>query len=68
MIGVIPDRSDSAAVYSGVISSRTLDGTTTFQGLLRNNSGTEAPVDCSGPLRGEFVSLNCRATPLMTGR
>ena len=60
MFGVIPDRNDSAAVYSGVVSSRTVDGTTTFQGLLRSNTGSEAGVDCAGPLRGEFVALNCR--------
>lgn len=65
MNGVLPDRSDSAAVFSGVISSRTVDGRTTFQGELRNNQGLEVPVDCGGPLQGEFVALTCRPMPIV---
>lgn len=64
-IGTWQDLRDSGASLSGLLNTRTTDGTTQLQGVLSSPSGRETPVDCAGALRGQFASLSCR-TPLVT--
>jgi hypothetical protein len=60
-IGVWRDLRDTGASFSGLLSTRTVDGTTQLVGALENLEGRGVAVDCAGPLRGQYVSLNCRA-------
>jgi hypothetical protein len=60
-IALVPrERMGSAAVYSGVLATRSLGNTVSLTGTLRAPDGTEWAVECDGPSSAAPSALTCR--------
>jgi hypothetical protein len=60
-VAIVPrERMGSAAVYSGVLATRSLANTVSLGGMLRSPDGTEWAVECVGPSSAAPAALTCR--------
>ena len=60
-VAIVPrERMGSAAVYSGVLATRSLGNTVSLTGMLRSPDGTEWAVECAGPSSAAPAALTCR--------